>query len=96
MSEAAEVDRWKLDAGLSAALDSSGLQEVEVIVRTKHSPNPSEVFQLQGLGVRDVSSNRRVFTARLAFTAIAELSNQCWVQSLKLSRELRSLGIGRV
>ena len=96
MSEAVELNHRKLDAGLSAALGSSGLQEIEVIVRTKRFPSPSEVSQLQDLGVRDVSGNHRVFTAKLASTAIAELSRQYWVQSLKLSRGLRPLRVGRV
>ncbi len=89
-----EVERWKLDAGLSAKLETSGLQEIEVIVRVKDFLTSSEISHLEDLGVRGVSDKRRVFTAKLASTAIAELSNQHWVQSLKISRPLRPLKAG--
>ena len=88
------MDYQKVDAGLAAALNDvrdSGERALEVFVHVARDLDTSEAAFLEGLGISGVTGGRRVFSARLSARAVAELSDQPWVQQLKLSRKLRLL-----
>jgi hypothetical protein len=84
----------KIDAPLASALED--VQEPEkpdltVFIQTTHPPGSEEARFLEQLGVRGVAGGRQFFTATLSPRAVAELSDQPWVRSLKLSSKLRPL-----
>jgi hypothetical protein len=84
----------KLDASLAMALnDVQDQQEPSLVVfiHTKKSPDANAATFLENLGVSGVTSDKDVFTATLSPSAISQLSEQPWVQSLKLSQKLRLL-----
>lgn len=88
------MDYGKLDAALAAALEEIQDPEqraLEVFVATTGAPGAAETDFLQGLGVSGAATGRQVFTARLSARAVAELSEQPWVRSLKLSQKLRAI-----
>jgi hypothetical protein len=84
----------KLDASLAMALnDVSNQQEASLVVfiHTKATPNAEAIAVLQRMGVSNISSDSDVFTATLSPNAISQLSEQPWVQYIKLSQKLRSV-----
>ncbi|MBW4505743.1 MAG: hypothetical protein KME64_04435 [Scytonematopsis contorta HA4267-MV1] len=84
----------KLDASLAMALnDVSNQQEANLVVfiHTKAIPNAEAIAVLQSMGVSNISSDSDVFTATLSPNAISQLSEQPWVQYIKLSQKLRSV-----
>ena len=88
------MDYQKIDAALAAALEEiqdPKQQAFAVFIRTVHAPNHTEAEFLEELGVRGVGGQRQVFTATLSAHAIGELSDQPWLQYVKLSRRLRLL-----
>jgi len=91
------MDYQKLDAALAAALDEVGDPEeraLSVFIHTAHAPADTEATFLEDIGVGGVTNERQVFTATLSARAVAELSDQPWLQYMKLSRRLRILGDG--
>lgn len=91
------MDYQKMDAALAAALDEVGDPEeraLSVFIHTSHAPQDAEADFLENLGVGGVTGGRQVFTATLSARAVAELSDQPWLQYMKLSRRLRLLGDG--
>jgi hypothetical protein len=84
----------KVDAALAAALDEvqdPEEQALSVFIHTDHALDSGEVEFLEGLGVTGATERRRVFTATLSPSAVAELSDQPWLRYMKLSRRLRLL-----
>lgn len=84
----------KLDTGLAMALN--GVQNPEkrnlvIFIHTKPAPDAAAAAFLESLGVSSVRSGRKVFTATLSANAVSQLSDQPWVQYLKLSQKLRPL-----
>ncbi|NJM70096.1 MAG: hypothetical protein HC862_07605 [Scytonema sp. RU_4_4] len=85
----------KLDTALAVALnDVNNSQEpsLKVFIHTNiDSKNTEKTTVLENLGVTDVTPEKDVFTATLSPNAISQLSEQPWVQSIKLSQKLRLL-----
>ncbi|MBW4447879.1 MAG: hypothetical protein KME38_13670 [Spirirestis rafaelensis WJT71-NPBG6] len=80
----------KLDAPLSMALkDVQNTDEpsLQVFIHTKPVSN-AETAALENLGVSGVASGKDVFTATLSPSAISQLSEQPWVEHVKLSQTL--------
>jgi hypothetical protein len=84
----------KLDAALAMALnDVESLDECSLVVfiHTEPIPDHAAIVVLESLGVSNVSSGQDVFTATLSVNGVSQLSEQPWVQYLKLSQKLRLL-----
>ncbi|MEB3177851.1 MAG: hypothetical protein VKL59_02245 [Nostocaceae cyanobacterium] len=82
----------KLDTSLSMALNDVEDPEAPtfvVFIHTKTTPTASASAILNNLGVHNASSGKDVFTATLSANAISQLSEQPWVQYLRLSQKLR-------
>ena len=82
----------KLDARLAIALTEMAdpdKQALPVFISTLHAPKPDEATILKAFGVPGVTAERQIFTATLSAHAVANLSEQPWVQSLQLSRKLQ-------
>jgi hypothetical protein len=80
----------KLDASLSIALrDVQNTEEpsLQVFIHTKPVSNV-ETATLENLGVSGVTNGKDVFTATLSPNAISQLSDQPWVEHMKLSQTL--------
>jgi hypothetical protein len=80
----------KLDASLSIALrDAQNTEEpsLQVFIHTK-PVSAFETATLENLGVSGVTSGKDVFTATLSPNAISQLSDQPWVEHMKLSQTL--------
>jgi len=60
-----------------------------VFIHTKTTPSVSASTILHNLGVNDANSGKDLFTATLSANAISQLSEQPWVQYLRLSQKLR-------
>jgi hypothetical protein len=81
----------KLDAALIAALEDmpeSSARRWQVFVHTTRAPADEEAFLLERIGVTGSAGARRIFTATVSASDVAELSQQPWVQYMRLSREL--------
>lgn len=88
------MDYRKVDAGLAAALDEVRDPEergLTVFIHTAHAPEPAEVALLERFAISGIRGGRTVFTAILSMRDVAELSDQPWIQSLKLSKTLHLL-----
>jgi hypothetical protein len=88
------MDYQKIDAALAAALKDVRDPEERVLgvfIHVAPAFGPAEAAFLERLGVSGVTAGRQVFTATLSARAVAELSDQPWVQYLRLSRKLRLL-----
>jgi hypothetical protein len=86
----------KLDAPLAIALndvqddrENSLEPSLVVFIHTTTPPDSTAIDFLERLGISNVTSERNVFTATLSPNAISQLSEQPWVQYLKLSQKLR-------
>ena len=82
----------KLDTGLILALKK--IQDpskpcLVIFIHTELVLDSAAITFLESLGVSDITVGRNVFTATLSQNAISQLSEQPWVQYLKLSQELR-------
>ena len=82
----------KLDTALAVALnDVNNSQEpgLKVFIHTKTDALCTDTKTvLENLGVEDVTPEKDVFTATLSPNAISQLSEQPWVQYIKLSQNL--------
>jgi hypothetical protein len=88
------VDYRKIEAALAVALEEVEDPEepvLTVFIHTAHAPSGTETDFLERLGVKSVSTGRQIFTATLSPRLVAELSDQPWVNHLRLSRKLRLL-----
>ncbi|MBW4628868.1 MAG: hypothetical protein KME49_25990 [Brasilonema octagenarum HA4186-MV1] len=83
----------KLDSALAVALnDVNNSQEhgLKVFIHTENQARSTDTTTvLENLGVADVTPEKDVFTATLSPNAISQLSEQPWVQYIKLSQNLR-------
>jgi hypothetical protein len=83
----------KFDASLASALGDVGDPDVpqfSVFIQTKEAPGPSESDYLEELGVSSGNKReRQVFVGTLSARAISRLSEQSWVRSVRLSRNLQ-------
>jgi hypothetical protein len=82
----------KLDTALAMALnDVQNLDELSLVVfiHTQPLPDKAAATFLESLGVSGVTSERDVFTATLSANAVSQLSDQPWVQYIRLSQKLR-------
>ena len=87
------MDYQKVDAGLACALeeaDDAEASSLTVFIHTAVAPDDEAIRVLKAFGVA-AASDGRIFTATLSPRAVAQLSEQPWVQSIKLSRTLRLL-----
>ena len=81
----------KIDAALANALKSVqelDVADLSVFIRTIDPPAPAEAAQLEKYGVSITDHKRQLFTATLSARAVDELSEQAWVQYIKLSTQL--------
>jgi hypothetical protein len=81
----------KLDASLAMTVNQvSDPQEANLVIfiHTQQPLNEDASVFLQRLGINNITENSNVFTATVSLNAIAELSEQSWVESLKLSQKL--------
>lgn len=89
------MDYSKLDAALSSAISETSLAADEprliVSVRTVAPPDLVQQNELAQLGVHGVSSQDRVFSARLSLRGLSELSEKPWVGLVSLGRTLDPL-----
>lgn len=84
----------KLDTALAMALNEVQDPEernLSVFIHTQPVADAGETAFLTNLGVSGVKDGKDVFTATLSPNAISQLSEQPWVQSVKLSQKLRLL-----
>ncbi|BAZ24595.1 hypothetical protein NIES4073_54910 [Kalymmatonema gypsitolerans NIES-4073] len=85
----------KLDTALAVALnDVDNPQEpsLNVFIHTTADANSTDApAMLENLGVPNVTPGKDIFTATLSPNAISQLSEQPWVQSIKLSQKMRLL-----
>ena len=82
----------KIDAALAMALNDvqdPEARSLTVFIHTEPVPDTAAVAMLERLGVSGVTIGRDVFNATVSANAIAELSEQPWVQYLRLSQTLR-------
>ncbi|NJR16870.1 MAG: hypothetical protein HC785_14930 [Calothrix sp. CSU_2_0] len=82
----------KLDAGLAIALNEIENPEEPSLVVFVHTNSPldaDKITFLESFGITGVTEGKDIFTATLSVNAISELSQQPWVQYLKLSQKLR-------
>lgn len=82
----------KLDAALAMALNEiESVDECSLVVfiHTDPVPDHQAIAFLEKLGVSNAKSGGDVFTATLSANGVAQLSQQSWVQYLKLSQKLR-------
>ncbi|QIR39467.1 hypothetical protein HCG51_24020 [Tolypothrix sp. PCC 7910] len=81
----------KLDAALATALNDVSDPEtpsLTVFIHTKPILDSDATAVLENLNVAGVIPGKDTFTATLSANAIAQLSEQPWVQYLKLSQKL--------
>ncbi len=81
----------KLDAALASAI--ARVQDPEernlvVFVHAEPVTDPQKADFLERLGVSGETSGRDIFTATLSAREVGELSEQSWVQYLRLSQKL--------
>ncbi len=83
----------KLDTALAMALNEVENPEersLVVFIHTEPVPDATAAAFLESLGV-NVTRGRDVFTATLSANAVSQLSEQPWVQYIRLSQKLRLL-----
>ena len=89
------MDYAKLDAALATALSKvrdSEARGLVVFIHTVDVPGTVEEAWLEKLGISNSNmSGKQIFTATLSAQEIAELSDQPWVQHIRLSQKLRLL-----
>ena len=86
------MDYRKVDTGLAAALEEEDDQEaatLTVFIHTDRVPDEEALRILKGFGVSP--GDGLIFTATLSPHTVAQLSEQTWVRSIKLSRRLRAV-----
>ncbi|AFY33391.1 hypothetical protein [Calothrix sp. PCC 7507] len=81
----------KLDAALAIALNDVPNPEessLDVFIHTEPVLDADAAAVLENLGVSTATTGKDIFTAALSPNAISQLSEQPWVQYLKLSQQL--------
>jgi hypothetical protein len=91
------MDYHKLDTALTMKLneiEDPQQQSLKVFIHTNTAADTVEASDtLKDLGVPDVTPGKDVFTADLSPNAISQLSEQPWVQYIKLSQNLNLLNL---
>lgn len=86
------MDYQKLDTALAMALnevENPQQESLNVFIHTNQTAGSADATDiLKNLGVSDVNPAKDVFTATLSPNAISQLSEQPWVQHIKLSQNL--------
>ncbi|KAF3891320.1 hypothetical protein AB0756_01685 [Tolypothrix campylonemoides VB511288_2] len=89
------MDYQKLDTALTMRLnevEDPQQQSLKVFIHTNAAADTADASDmLKNLGVADVTPGKDVFTADLSPNAISDLSEQPWVQYIKLSQNLNLL-----
>jgi hypothetical protein len=88
------MDYTKLDASLASALAQATTEDepsITVSVRTRYPVGPREAEELKAAGISSAPAGKRGFTATLAPGDVARLTDQPWVQSVKLAQRMRLL-----
>ncbi|KYC41403.1 hypothetical protein WA1_22165 [Scytonema hofmannii PCC 7110] len=89
------MDYQKLDTALTMRLnevEDPQKQSLNVFIHTNAAADAADASDmLKNLGVPDAASGKDVFTANLSPNAISQLSEQPWVQYIKLSQNLNLL-----
>ncbi|MUG98896.1 hypothetical protein F7734_44030 [Scytonema sp. UIC 10036] len=89
------MDYRKLDNALTMALkevEDPQKQSFNVFIHTNRAIEVAGASDmLENLGVPNVAPGKDVFTAELSPNAISRLSEQSWVQYIKLSQNLNLL-----
>ncbi len=86
------MDYRKIDAALAAALDTVQNPEERmliVFIHTANEPGAVEAEFMKRRGISTEAGKGRVFTATVSSRTVADLANQPWVSSLRLSQKLR-------
>ncbi len=88
-----QMNYKKLDAALAMALNQvqdPDQRSLVVFIHTQPlADNSNATAILENLGISGIAGNKEVFSATLSVNEIAKLSEQSWVQYLKLSQKLR-------
>lgn len=82
----------KIDAALAVALSELGDRQdsnLIVFVQTASAVDAAEAAFLESLGVSGATTGKQMLTATLSVEAIAQLSEQSWVRSIRLSQPLK-------
>lgn len=82
----------KLDASLAMAINDVQKPETPnlvVFIHTQRPLEPDAIAILENFGISNITANKDVFTTTVSASVIAQLSQQSWVISLKLSHKLR-------
>lgn len=87
------MDYQKLDAALAMALNEVHNPEersLDIYIHTKPLSDSSIATSfLKNLNASNITGDNDIFTATLSLSEISKLSDQPWVQYLKLSQKLR-------
>ena len=89
----------KLDAAIAVALQDipdSAAGYLVVFIHTEPALDNKAASFLERLGVREVTSERQMFTATLSASEIKELSEQSWVKYIRLAQKLRLAAPNRI
>jgi protein tyrosine phosphatase len=81
----------KLDAALAMAVNQvEDPQEANLVIfiHTQQPLDENASSFLQRLGINNITANTNVFTVTVSLNTISELSQQSWIQYLKLSQKL--------
>ncbi|AFZ03510.1 hypothetical protein [Calothrix sp. PCC 6303] len=81
----------KLDAALAMAVNQvEDPQEANLVIflHTQQPLDENAIAFLQKLGINNITANTNVFTVTVSLDTISELSQQSWIQYLKLSQKL--------
>jgi hypothetical protein len=88
------MDYRKLDAALANEYEmTSETKPVTIFIHLAAPLEEEQVARLHTFGVKTARPGQKIATATLPKVAVEELSEQPWVQSLRLSRPLRLLQI---
>ncbi|MDJ0675744.1 MAG: hypothetical protein QNJ36_10250 [Calothrix sp. MO_167.B42] len=82
----------KLDASLAMTINDILEPETPnlvVFIHTQTPLKPDAIAILENFGISNITDKKDVFTATVSTHTIAQLSEQPWVTSLKLSHKLR-------
>lgn len=81
----------KLDAALAMAVSQvspSTEANLVVFIHTQKLLDADAAAFLQKLGISNIAENMDIFTATISVDTLSELSQQTWIQSIKLSQKL--------
>ncbi|MDJ0678210.1 MAG: hypothetical protein QNJ36_22970 [Calothrix sp. MO_167.B42] len=87
----------KIDASLAMALNrvqNPHERSFVIFIHTQPILESTVKIFLMNLGISEITEGERVFTATLSADTISELSDQSWVEYLKLSQILRFVNQG--